>query len=111
MHSNILCLLALYSHLQKCCNDFLEHLEPNVQDLKEMDSYFVLCEYYAYASRKAKSYKGAFFAYKYMIRPLRAIIESSTSCNYYYAAYAANAKLALGSVQMDKMVLDDTCKC
>jgi hypothetical protein len=74
-----------------------------------MDSYFVLCEYYAYASRKAKSYKGAFFAYKYMIRPLRAIIENP-SCNYHYAAYAANAKLALGSVQMDKMVLDDTCK-
>ncbi|KAI8639656.1 hypothetical protein BD408DRAFT_349538 [Parasitella parasitica] len=42
-----------------------------------------------------------------MIRPLRDIIESK-SCNYYYAAYAANAKLALGSVQMDKMVLDDT---
>lgn len=75
-----------------------------------MDSYFVLCEYYAYVSRKAKSYKGAFYAYKYMIRPLRNIIESDLSCNYYYAAYAANAKLALGSVQMDKMILNDTCK-
>lgn len=73
-----------------------------------MDSYFVLCEYAAYVSRKAKSYKGAFYAYKHMIRPLRNVMESTSSCSFYYAAYAANAKLALGSVQMDKMVLNDT---
>ncbi|GAN04654.1 conserved hypothetical protein [Mucor ambiguus] len=97
-----------YSHLEKCCNGFLEQFQPNVNNLAEMDSYFVLCEYAAYASRKAKSYKGAFYAYKYMIRPLRDIMESNTSCSFYYAAYAANAKLALGSVQMDKMVLNDT---
>lgn len=103
-------VIASYSHLQKCCNDFLENLQPNVNNLSEMDSYFVLCEYYAYVSRKAKSYKGAFYAYKFMIRPLRDIIESDSTCNYYYAAYAANAKLALGSVQMDKMVLNDACK-
>ncbi|KAI9473967.1 MAG: hypothetical protein EXX96DRAFT_488262 [Benjaminiella poitrasii] len=41
-----------------------------------------------------------------MIRPLIPIIEGP--CGLYYAAYAANAKLALGSIQMDKIVLDDT---
>ncbi|KAL7308034.1 separin protein, variant 2 [Mucor circinelloides] len=97
-----------YSHLEKCCNGFLEQFQPNVNNLAEMDSYFVLCEYFAYVSRKAKSYKGAFYAYKYMIRPLRDMMDSASSCSFYYAAYAANAKLALGSVQMDKMVLNDT---
>ncbi|KAL9542009.1 hypothetical protein MBANPS3_008825 [Mucor bainieri] len=97
-----------YSHLEKCCNGFLEQFQPNVHDLAEMDSYFVLCEYAAYVSRKAKSYRGAFYAYKHMIRPLRDVMESTTACSFYYAAYAANAKLALGSVQMDKMVLNDT---
>ncbi|KAI7907853.1 uncharacterized protein BX663DRAFT_528514 [Cokeromyces recurvatus] len=41
-----------------------------------------------------------------MIGPLVSIIENPNT--YYYVAYAANAKLALGSVQMDKIVLDDT---
>ncbi|KAI8366592.1 hypothetical protein BD560DRAFT_305936, partial [Blakeslea trispora] len=40
-----------------------------------------------------------------MIRPIRHLLESEHE-NYYYSAYAANAKLALGAVQMDKIVLD-----
>ncbi|EIE75671.1 hypothetical protein RO3G_00375 [Rhizopus delemar RA 99-880] len=41
-----------------------------------------------------------------MIRPIRIMIGKPDKHAYYYAAYAATAKLSLGSVQMDKMVLD-----
>lgn len=45
-----------------------------------------------------------------MIRPIRIMIGKPDKHAYYYAAYAATAKLSLGSVQMDKMVLDHICK-
>jgi hypothetical protein len=101
---------TLYSQVQKRCHEFIDTLNLNINDLDEMDSFFVLCELYAYVSKKAKSYQGAFYAFKFMIRPLINAIQSPSTCNFFYAAYAANAKLALGSVQMDKMVSDDTCK-
>lgn len=101
---------TLYPQVQKRCHEMIEGLNLNVNDYAEMDSYFVLCEYYAYISRRAKSYQGAFYAYKFMIRPLVNIIHIPSTCSFYHAAYAANAKLALGSVQMEKIVTDDTCK-
>lgn len=99
-----------YPQLQQRCQKFLENLNPNVNNIVEMDSYFLVCEYYAYVSGKAKSYQGEFYAYKYMILPLRDVLHNPSTCTYYYAAYAANAKLALTSVQMEKMINDDICK-
>ncbi|KAI8083493.1 hypothetical protein BDF21DRAFT_337172 [Thamnidium elegans] len=43
-----------------------------------------------------------------MIFPLRDVVQKPDTCSYYYAAYAANAKLALTAVQMEKMINDDT---
>lgn len=103
-------LIALYSNVQSCCNDFLENLQPNLKNTEEMDSYFVLCEYYAFISKKARSYKGASQAYKFMFRPLQNVVKDKNLHSYYYTAFGASAKLALGSIQMDTMVSNDTCK-
>ncbi|KAI9244467.1 hypothetical protein BDA99DRAFT_448436 [Phascolomyces articulosus] len=43
-----------------------------------------------------------------MIRPIRSLVSDSSDCTYYHAAYAATAKLSLGSVQLDKLVLANT---
>lgn len=95
-----------YKHIQQRCQQFLETVSPNVGDIAEMDSYFVLCEYLAYASRKAKNYEGALSAYQYIACSVHEEIQSPT-CSYYYAAHAASAKLAIGSLQMDKMVSEE----
>ncbi|KAI8150319.1 peptidase family C50-domain-containing protein [Fennellomyces sp. T-0311] len=97
-----------YRSIQKHCAEILEDLNPNVGDIAELDSYFVMCEYYAYTSRKAKSYSGAYYAYKHMIRPLRSLVSEPKDCSYYHAAYAATAKLSFGSVQLDKLVSGNT---
>lgn len=99
-----------YDEVQERCKVFLEDLNPNVHNEMELDSYFILCEYYAYVSQKIKSHQGLFYAYKFMIRPLVQVILSPSSCSFYHAAYATNAKLLLTSLQMDKMIADDTCK-
>lgn len=101
---------SAYAQVQQRCKEFFENLNPNIDNSMEMDSYFLLCEYYAYISQKAKSHQGVFYAYKYMIRPLINVIQTPTTCTFYHAAYVTNAKLALTSLQMDKMVSDDTCK-
>jgi hypothetical protein len=44
-----------------------------------------------------------------MIKPVREIITVPANHQYYHSAYAANAKLQLGAVQMDKIVTDDIC--
>lgn len=93
-----------------CCNNFLEGLEPFLDDFDEVESYIVLCEYYAYISNKARSYKGSFYAYKFILRALRSILEDSTRRTFFYTAYGVFAKLSLGAVQMDKMVTNNTCK-
>ena len=95
-----------YQHIQKKCIHFLQDINLNMSDYKELDSYFVLCEYLAYVSRKSKSHEGTMTAYNYMMKPL----ENLTEFSYYQAAYAATAKLSMGSLQMDKMVAEDTCK-
>lgn len=102
--------IALYKHLQETCHNFLEDLQPNVNNLSEMNAYFMLCDYYAYTSKKANIYKGAFYAYKFLIRSLRDVLEDPRKHTYFFTAFAAKAKLSLGSVQMDKMVMNDTCK-
>ncbi|KAI9484690.1 hypothetical protein BDB00DRAFT_774403 [Zychaea mexicana] len=43
-----------------------------------------------------------------MIRPLRSLLTDSSDCTYFHAAYAATAKLSLGSVQFDKLVTSNT---
>lgn len=98
---------TVYSEIQKCCTEFLDDINPNTSDLKEMDSYFVICEYLAYVSRKAKDHDGILFAYNCMIRPLLNVDNKSNL--YYYTAYTATVKLAIGSLKMDKMVLENTC--
>lgn len=95
-----------YQHIQQRCQQFLETVRPNVDDIAEMDSYFVLCEYLAYVSRKAKNYEGALSAYQYIARSVHEQIQAPT-CLYYHAAHAASAKLAIGSLQMDKMVTEE----
>ncbi|KAI8890027.1 hypothetical protein K501DRAFT_169500 [Backusella circina FSU 941] len=42
-----------------------------------------------------------------MIKPVRDIITVAENHQYYHSAYAANAKLLLGAVQMDKLVTDN----
>lgn len=95
-----------YHHIQQRCQTFLETVSPNVDDIVEMDSYFVLCEYLAYVSRKAKNFEGAFSAYQYTAHSVHEKIKAPT-CSYYHAAHAASAKLAIGSLQMDKMVTEE----
>lgn len=46
--------MVKFQNLQKHCEYILKYLEPAVDDLTGMENYFVLCEYYAYASRKVK---------------------------------------------------------
>jgi hypothetical protein len=98
---------TLYNEIHQSTTHFLNNTMPNIVDLKEMDSYFTLCEYLAYVSRKIKNHDGVFFAYNCMTRPFRDMKNMSN--NYYYAAYIASAKLAIGSLKMDKMVLENTC--
>lgn len=44
-----------------------------------------------------------------MARPLQNLLQHPESCTYYHAAYAANAKLALCSCQLDRIVAGDSC--
>jgi hypothetical protein len=99
-----------YSYIQKQCELFLQSYEPHVDDIPELSAYFALCNFYAYASRKSKSFKGGLYAYKQMIQPLDEVIVDKDKQNYYCAAYATMSKLSVASLQMDKMVDDNTCK-
>jgi hypothetical protein len=45
-------LVVKFSNLQQHCEYVLKYIEAAVNDLAGMDNYFVLCEYYAYVSRK-----------------------------------------------------------
>lgn len=45
-----------------------------------------------------------------MIQPLDEVIFDKDKQNYYCAAYATMSKLSVASLQMDKIVDDDTCK-
>ncbi|KAJ8658660.1 hypothetical protein O0I10_005700 [Lichtheimia ornata] len=92
-----------YRRIQNTCADFINGIEPNCDDIPELDAYFTLSEYYAYASRKARSYSGEFYAYKFMMRPIRSLLSTTDQCKYYHGAYGATAKLALASTQLDKM--------
>ncbi|CAO3592950.1 unnamed protein product [Absidia cylindrospora] len=92
-----------YDHLQKYCNDLLQALRPASQEPSDVDAYFVFCEYYAYVSRKAKSYAGAVYGFMSMIQLLDTTLNSTTKPDYYHIAYATHAKLSLCAVQMDQM--------
>ncbi|KAG1470681.1 hypothetical protein G6F56_002539 [Rhizopus delemar] len=96
-----------YQYIHKRCEILLEYIQPDPQDLSELDSYFVFCDFYAYVSRKTKSYQGTFYAFKHMIRPVRDMVGKPNVNSYYYSMYAATAKLSLCSVQMDKMAIDN----
>lgn len=96
-----------YPQIQERCKHLLEDLNPNINNEMEMDSYFILCEYYAYVSQKTKSHTHLFYAYQSMARPLAHVISKKSTCSFYHAAYASNANLALTSLQMDKMIADD----
>lgn len=45
-----------------------------------------------------------------MIQTLGEVIFDKDKQNYYCAAYATMSKLSVASLQMDKIVDDDTCK-
>lgn len=46
--------LVDYRRIQNTCADFINGIEPNCDDIPELDAYFTLSEYYAYASRKVR---------------------------------------------------------
>lgn len=60
--------LVDYRRIQNTCADFINGIEPNCDDIPELDAYFTLSEYYAYASRKVR-----------MIFPLLLFIHSFLS--------------------------------
>ncbi|KAI8581925.1 hypothetical protein K450DRAFT_229931 [Umbelopsis ramanniana AG] len=93
-----------FQTLQQHCEYILKFVEPAVNDLAGMDNYFILCEYYAYVSRKSGSYQGSFYAFKHMMRPLRIVLQDPQNCQSYHLMYAASAKMSLASIQLDKMI-------
>jgi len=97
-------LVVKFSSIQQHCEYILKYIEPTVNDLAGMENYFVLCEYYAYVSRKAGSYQGSFYAFKHMMRPLRIVLQDPQNCQSYHFMYAASAKMSLASIQLDKMI-------
>lgn len=51
-HIILVPLVVKFSSIQQHCEYILKYIEPTVNDLAGMENYFVLCEYYAYVSRK-----------------------------------------------------------
>lgn len=47
-----ICIPVNYRCIQRYTGELVESVNPNINDLAELDAYFVLCEYYAYVSRK-----------------------------------------------------------
>lgn len=72
-----------YRRIQNTCADFINGIEPNCDDIPELDAYFTLSEYYAYASRKVR----IFFAFPF-VHPLISMYnrQEATLANFMHTS-------------------------